>query len=165
MSHPLHAEDPEPAERVPAGPLFVPVRPGPAGCTARLFRTPLGGRTAVGFTSPQRLAAALGGGQPWVRLSEPALRALAEPVGATTVTVDPRCAPAPDAPARRPLPDTAREAGAAANGAREARPVTAARDALPLTAARTAPEAPRLPHVLRAPRVPHTPRRTHLRAV
>ncbi|MGW2410894.1 SAV_915 family protein [Streptomyces tubercidicus] len=111
MSHPLYAEDPEPAERVPAGLLFVPVRSGPAGCTARLFRTPLGGRTAVAFTSPQRLAAALGGGQPWVRLSEPALRALAEPVGATTLTVDPRVAPdvprvVPDVP--RSVPDVPR---------------------------------------------------------
>ncbi|MEU5210986.1 SAV_915 family protein [Streptomyces sp. NPDC020742] len=90
MSHHLYAEDPEPADRVPAGPLFVPVRSGPAGCTARLFRTPIGGRTAVGFTSAQRLAAALGAGQCWIRLSESALRALAEPVGATALTVDPR---------------------------------------------------------------------------
>ncbi|MFJ9849133.1 SAV_915 family protein [Streptomyces sp. NPDC101150] len=93
MSHHLYAEDPEPSDRLPAGPLFVPVRSGPAGCTARLFRTPLGGRIAVAFTSPQRLAAALGNGQPWVRLAEPALRALAEPVGATGLTVDPRFAP------------------------------------------------------------------------
>ncbi|GAU66813.1 hypothetical protein SSP35_03_04610 [Streptomyces sp. NBRC 110611] len=89
MFHPRYAEDPEPSERVPAGPLFVPVRSGPAGCTARLFRTPLGGRTVVGFTSAQRLAASLGGGQRWIRLSEPALRALAEPVGAILI-VDPR---------------------------------------------------------------------------
>ncbi|MEV0373095.1 SAV_915 family protein [Streptomyces sp. NPDC050636] len=94
MSHnTLYAEDPEPADRVPAGPLFVPVRSGPAGCTARLFRTPLGSRTAVGFTSKQRLTAALGGGQSWVTLSEPALRALTEPLGTTVVTVDPRFAP------------------------------------------------------------------------
>lgn len=93
MSHPLYAEDPEPAEPVPAGLLCVPVRSGPAGCTARLFRTPLGGRTAVGFTSPQRLAAVLGSGQPWVRLSEAALRALAEPVGARVLTVDPGFVP------------------------------------------------------------------------
>ncbi|GAB7032182.1 SAV_915 family protein [Streptomyces sp. NPDC021749] len=119
MSHHLYAEDPEPSDRVPAGPLFVPVRSGPAGCTARLFRTPLGGRTAVGFTSVQRLAAALGGGQPWVRLSEPALRALAEPLGATVLTVDPRLTP--DAPratrgTRTPgtprVPQAARTAGA-----------------------------------------------------
>jgi hypothetical protein len=43
------AEDSEPAERFPAGLLHVPVRSGPAGCTARFFRTPLGGRTAVGY--------------------------------------------------------------------------------------------------------------------
>ncbi|ARF56465.1 SAV_915 family protein [Streptomyces gilvosporeus] len=91
--HPLYAEDPEPSDRLPAGPLFVPVRSGPAGCTARLFRTPRGGRIAVAFTSPQRLAAALGSGQPWVRLAEPALRALAEPVGATGLAVDPRFTP------------------------------------------------------------------------
>ncbi|BDM73390.1 hypothetical protein HEK616_68770 [Streptomyces nigrescens] len=116
MSHHLYAEDPEPSDRVPAGPLFVPVRSGPAGCTARLFRTPLGGRTAVGFTSAQRLAAALGGGQPWVRLSEPALRALAEPVGATALTVDPRLTPeaprATLAPGAPRVPQAARAAGA-----------------------------------------------------
>ncbi|MFE1762859.1 SAV_915 family protein [Streptomyces angustmyceticus] len=102
MSHLLYAEDPEPADRVPAGLYFVPVRSGPAGCTARLFRTPLGGRTAVGFTSLQRLVAALGSDQPWIRLSEPALRALAEPVGARVLTVDPRFAPgAPGVPRLR----------------------------------------------------------------
>ncbi|MEW2528220.1 SAV_915 family protein [Streptomyces sp. NPDC047071] len=90
MTQPLVCgEDPEPAERGPAGPLFVPVRPGPAGCVARLFRTPVGGRTAVAFTSEQRLAATLGARQPWIRLSEPALRALTEPLGVTGVTVDP----------------------------------------------------------------------------
>ncbi|MEU9499135.1 SAV_915 family protein [Streptomyces sp. NPDC048196] len=116
MSHHLYAEDPEPSDRIPAGPLFVPVRSGPAGCTARLFRTPLGGRTAVGFTSAQRLAAALGGGQPWVRLSEPALRALAEPLGATALTVDPRLTPEASHTTRAPgaprVPQAARTAGA-----------------------------------------------------
>ncbi|MFD6492200.1 SAV_915 family protein [Streptomyces sp. NPDC059944] len=99
------AEDPEPSEPVPGGrhgqgsrgPLFVPVRPGPTGCAARLFRTPVGGRTAVGFTSAARLAAALGAGHAWIRLSEPALRALAEPLGVTALTVDPQLsAPAAD---------------------------------------------------------------------
>ncbi|MFH8793254.1 SAV_915 family protein [Streptomyces sp. NPDC017941] len=94
----VYGEDPEPSERRPAGPLFVPVRPGPAGCVARLFRTPVGGRTAVGFTTPLRLTDALGARQPWIRLSEPALRALTEPLGITAVTVDPRLTPAPLAP-------------------------------------------------------------------
>lgn len=96
MSELLHGEDPEPADRFPAGPLYVPVRPGPSGCAARLFRTPLGRRTAVGFTSEHRLTATLGSGQAWIRLAEPALRALAAPLGVTTVTVDPQfTAPAP----------------------------------------------------------------------
>ncbi|MER7643698.1 SAV_915 family protein [Streptomyces sp. NPDC126522] len=89
--------DAEPSERVPAGLLYVPVRSGPAGCTARFFRTPLGGRTAVGFTSAALLAATLGPEQSSIRLSEPALRALAAPLGVTALTVDPQfSAPAAD---------------------------------------------------------------------
>ncbi|MFJ2960581.1 SAV_915 family protein [Streptomyces sp. NPDC087270] len=110
MAATLHPEDPEPCEPFPAGPLFVPVRPGPAGCTARFFRTPLGTRTAVGFTSPERLSAALGAGQSWIRLSAPALRALAEPLGVAALTVDPRFsapAPAAHAPAATPTPTPA----------------------------------------------------------
>ncbi|MGW7406693.1 SAV_915 family protein [Streptomyces sp. NPDC054833] len=96
MAELSYGEDPEPSERHPAGPLFVPVRPGPAGCTARLFRTPLGDRTAVGFTSARGLAATLGPDQAWIRLAEPALRALTAPLGVTTVTIDPPfSAPAP----------------------------------------------------------------------
>ncbi|MFF8023921.1 SAV_915 family protein [Streptomyces sp. NPDC007896] len=90
MSPVEHSEDPEPCERVPAGLLFVPVRSGPAGCTARLFRTPLGGRTAAGFTSAAKLTATLGPDQASIRLSEPALRALAAPLGVTALTVDPQ---------------------------------------------------------------------------
>ncbi len=90
MTELLHGEDPEPADRFPAGPLYIPVRPGPSGCAARLFRTPLGRRTAVGFTSERRLAAPLGHGQAWIRLAEPALRALTAPLGVTIVTVDPQ---------------------------------------------------------------------------
>ncbi|CAL9631852.1 hypothetical protein SUDANB120_06118 [Streptomyces sp. enrichment culture] len=82
-------DDPDPEERVPAGLLYVPVRPGTAEVVVRIFRTPLGARTAVGFTDPARLAATLGAEQPWIRLSEPALRALGEPLGAALLTVDP----------------------------------------------------------------------------
>ncbi|MFF0739280.1 SAV_915 family protein [Streptomyces sp. NPDC004111] len=89
MHDPLYGEDPEPAERVPAGPLYVPVRPGPSGCAARMFRTALGERTAVAFTGEARLTATLGAAQPWIRLGEPALRALVEPLGVTTLTLDP----------------------------------------------------------------------------
>ncbi|MFJ9710972.1 SAV_915 family protein [Streptomyces sp. NPDC101234] len=86
----LCGEDPEPSERFPAGPLFVPVRSGPSECVTRVFRTPLGDRTAVGFTSEKRLIATLGPGQAWIRLAEPALRALTAPLGIATVTVDPQ---------------------------------------------------------------------------
>lgn len=82
--------EPEPEEQVPAGPLYVPVRPGPARTAAlRLFRTAPGTRTAVAFTGPGPLAAALGPDAPWIVLCESALRALAEPLGVTRLTLDP----------------------------------------------------------------------------
>ncbi len=81
--------DSEPEERRPAGPLYVPARPGGPHVVVRLFRTPLGARTAVGFTSPERLAATLGAAQPWIRLSEAALRAMARPLGVSQLTIDP----------------------------------------------------------------------------
>ncbi|MFG2265892.1 SAV_915 family protein [Streptomyces sp. NPDC048720] len=93
MARLLYGEDPEPSDRFPAGPLYVPVRPGPSGCAARLFRTPLGARTAVGFTSEHRLTATLGPGQAWIRLAALALRALTVPLGVTTLTVDPQGTP------------------------------------------------------------------------
>jgi hypothetical protein len=97
-------EDPEPSHPVPAGTLYVPVRPGPAGYCVRLFRTPLGGRTAVAFTTERQLAATLGTEQTWIRLSEPALRDLAAPLDVTAVTVDPQlAATAPEPAAERPL--------------------------------------------------------------
>ncbi|BBB00904.1 hypothetical protein RVR_8101 [Actinacidiphila reveromycinica] len=69
--------------------LYVPVRRGPAGDVVRLWRTPFGTRTAVAFTTDRRLRSVLGPTQPWIRLSESALRRLAEPLGARHVTIDP----------------------------------------------------------------------------
>ncbi|MEU8828436.1 SAV_915 family protein [Streptomyces sp. NPDC048636] len=103
MTELLYGDDSEPSERVPAGPLYVPVRPGPDSCAVRVFRTPLGGRTAVGFSSQRRLAAVLGSRQQWIRLAEPALRALTEPLGVTDLTVDPRVAGGRGLPPSRPL--------------------------------------------------------------
>lgn len=101
MTEPLYDEDPEPSERFPAGLLYVPFRPGPCGhITLRLFRTPLGRRTAVGFTSRRRLVTTLGTEQAWIRLAAPALRALAEPLGVTTLTVDPQFTAPAAAPER-----------------------------------------------------------------
>lgn len=79
-------EDPDPEV-----PLYVPVRLCSAGHEQLcLARTPLGERTAIGFTGQARLTSVFGRRQRWVRLAEPALRALAEPLGVTVVTVDPR---------------------------------------------------------------------------
>ncbi|MFD5556179.1 SAV_915 family protein [Streptomyces sp. NPDC127068] len=90
------ADEPEPPDTEPGrsasargAALYVPVQAGTVGCAARLFRTPLGERTAVGFTSAARLARALGAGQAYVRLAAPALRALTVPLGVALLTVDP----------------------------------------------------------------------------
>jgi hypothetical protein len=73
----------------PTRSLFVPAKRGPAGAVVLLWRTPVGNRTAVAFTSEQRLRSVLGPTQPWIRLSEAALRRMAEPLGARQLTVDP----------------------------------------------------------------------------
>jgi hypothetical protein len=92
-------EDPEPLDRVPAGhALFVPVRSGPAGCTTRFFRSALGTRTAVAFTTRQRLYQTLGADHPFIRLAEPALRAMAAPLGVTTLRIDPGLSARPVVP-------------------------------------------------------------------
>jgi hypothetical protein len=98
-----------PAQAGGTRPLYVPVRSGPAGLVVRLWRTPAGGRTAVAFTSDRRLRAALGPCHPWIRLSPRALRDLAAPLGATSLTVDPLLFSRPADPA-----DPADPAGPAA---------------------------------------------------
>ncbi|MGW4031350.1 SAV_915 family protein [Streptomyces sp. NPDC004838] len=109
------ADTADPDELRPAGPLYVPVRLGSAGGRQlRFMRTPLGVRTAVGFTSRERLAAVLGEDQRWIRLAAPALRTLAEPLGVTTLTVDPQLT----APALAPQGDPV-----SGRPARPARPV------------------------------------------
>lgn len=111
MSQPAHTDD-KASQRCPAGTLYVPVRPGSEGCAARLFRTPVGARTAVGFTSERQLAATLGTDQQWILLGAPALLALTEPLGAVTVTVDPQLAvPAPPAASYPRLTAVPREPG------------------------------------------------------
>ncbi|MFJ2221041.1 SAV_915 family protein [Streptomyces anulatus] len=82
-------DDPDPDEQARAGLLYVPVRPAAAGPALRIFRTPLGERTAVGFTGLALLTATLGAGQPAIRLAEPALRSLTEPLGVDRLVVDP----------------------------------------------------------------------------
>ncbi|MFF0388166.1 SAV_915 family protein [Kitasatospora sp. NPDC004615] len=90
MKQQLHPVRPKPSERTPAGRLVVPVRPGPLGHTVRVFRTAVGDRTAVAFSSERHLIAVLGPDQPWISLAEPALRALFEPLGVSALTLDPQ---------------------------------------------------------------------------
>ncbi|MFD5114557.1 SAV_915 family protein [Streptomyces sp. NPDC058391] len=112
--------DPDPDRPHAAGPLYVPVRLCSAGGhQLRFARTPLGARTAIGFTSRRRLAAVLGEQQRWIRLAEPALRALAEPLGAALVTVDPQMS----APAVGPRPATSQPCARRAQDLPEAMPV------------------------------------------
>ncbi|MGW1088505.1 SAV_915 family protein [Streptomyces sp. NPDC002596] len=72
-------------------------------------------RTAVAFTNERRLTLTLGQRQTWIRLSEPAVRALAAPLGGVDLVVAPLlAAPGPSAsPAvkftRRPVPAPQRE--------------------------------------------------------
>ncbi|MEW2521920.1 SAV_915 family protein [Actinacidiphila alni] len=120
------------------GPLYVPVRPGPAGYVVRLWRTPVGSRTAVAFTSDQRLRSVLGPTQPWIKLSESALRAMAEPLGAHHLTVDPLLTARPPAvwaepatdrrePGRDPAGENGTDAGTGTDGSTDegARPRSA----------------------------------------
>jgi hypothetical protein len=76
---------------LPLQPYLVPV------CTAgaadalvnRTGRQPRGRRVGIVFTRPDRLMAAMGEGQQWMRLSEPALRASLLPLGISGIQVDP----------------------------------------------------------------------------
>ncbi|MGI5153772.1 SAV_915 family protein [Microbispora sp. CA-102843] len=70
-------------------PLYVPVRRSTFSLALRLFRTAAGKRTAVAFTSPFRLARALGGDQDWIRLSEPALRGMINDLNVIGIVIDP----------------------------------------------------------------------------
>ncbi|TKK85144.1 hypothetical protein FDA94_27380 [Herbidospora galbida] len=79
-------------------PLFVPVRKTGCADALRVFRTPDGARTAVAFTSPVRLALVLGADQPWIRLCEPALRALLRDIGVPGIVIDPQAASSQPAP-------------------------------------------------------------------
>ncbi|MCQ8775107.1 hypothetical protein NQU55_35935 [Streptomyces sp. AA8] len=70
--------------------MYVPVRHCACGFALRVFRSPLGTRTAVAFTTERRLSAVLGPDQPSVRLALPAVRALATPLGVATISIDPQ---------------------------------------------------------------------------
>ncbi|MER6304077.1 SAV_915 family protein [Kitasatospora sp. NPDC001539] len=81
-------------------------RTGSGGISAlRLFRLRDGRRCAVGFSSPEALAALLGPDHDYVEMGEPALRSLTAPLGVHTLVLDPRLvAPPVAAPAAAPAP-------------------------------------------------------------
>jgi hypothetical protein len=91
------ADDGEPSEPDPL--LYVPVRPCADGFSLRVFRSPLGARTAVAFTTERLLREVFGPDQPSIRLALPAVRALTAPLGVEHVSVDPQLT----APAVRPV--------------------------------------------------------------
>ncbi|MEV7773901.1 SAV_915 family protein [Kitasatospora sp. NPDC086791] len=79
---------------------------GTRGTTAlRLFRLRDGRRCAVGFSSPEALAALLGPEQASAEIGEPALRDLTAPLGVDALVLDPRLVAPPVAgPAAPPAP-------------------------------------------------------------
>ncbi|MFG3227885.1 SAV_915 family protein [Kitasatospora sp. NPDC048194] len=81
-------------------------RTGSGGISAlRLFRLRDGRRCAVGFSSPEALAALLGPDHDYVEMGEPALRSLTTPLGVHTLVLDPRLvAPPVAAPVAAPAP-------------------------------------------------------------
>jgi hypothetical protein len=69
--------------------LVVPVRTRSGMASIQCGRLPTGQPVGVAFTSEGRLASVMGAGQLWIRLSEPAMKEMLEPLGVTRIQVDP----------------------------------------------------------------------------
>jgi hypothetical protein len=84
--------------------LFVPVRDSGSGVlTLRTGRLSSGQRVGLAFTSTASLLAALGPGQPWIRLHEDAMHDMLGPAGIVQIRVDAfLAAPPSDAEATEP---------------------------------------------------------------
>ncbi|MFC3504020.1 SAV_915 family protein [Micromonospora krabiensis] len=69
----------------------VPVRtvPGRQALAVRTARLPQGERVGLAFSSPERLASAMGADQPWTPLCESALRSMLKPLGIDRIQLDP----------------------------------------------------------------------------
>ncbi|RAY12174.1 hypothetical protein DPM19_25970 [Actinomadura craniellae] len=70
--------------------MIVPVRESREGALSLMTARLDAGNERVGlaFTGEPRLREALGDGLRWIRLSEPALRAMLRPLGITRIQVD-----------------------------------------------------------------------------
>lgn len=71
------------------GQMIVPVRTVSGMVSLRCGRLPAGERAGIAFTTEALLVAAMGAGQPWIQVSERALREMLEPLGITRIQVDP----------------------------------------------------------------------------
>ena len=69
--------------------LVVPVRIRSGMAAIRCGRLPTGQPVGVAFTSEGRLASVMGAGQPWIRLTESAMKEMLEPLGVTRIQIDP----------------------------------------------------------------------------
>jgi hypothetical protein len=69
--------------------LVVPVRTRSGMAAIQCVRLPTGQPVGVAFTSESRLASVMGAGQPWILLSQAAMKELLEPIGVTRIQVDP----------------------------------------------------------------------------
>ena len=70
--------------------LVVPVLKGPTALSLRQFHTPTSELMVLAFTSPADLTNALGPDQPWVLLSESALRDMVDGLaGRRIIAIDP----------------------------------------------------------------------------
>ncbi|WBB65243.1 SAV_915 family protein [Micromonospora sp. WMMD812] len=94
----------------------VPVHtvPGRQASTVRTARLPQGERVGLAFTSPEKLASAMGADQQWTRLCESALRAMLTPLGIHRIQVDPLLVAPPVAPERPSAPVPVRPVAALA---------------------------------------------------
>jgi hypothetical protein len=69
--------------------MIVPVRTVSGMVSLRCGRLPAGERVGIAFTTEAHLVAVMGAGQPWIQVSELALREMLEPLGVARVQVDP----------------------------------------------------------------------------
>ena len=69
--------------------MVVPVHTRSGMASLWCGRLPTGERVGIAFTTEARLARAMGAGQPWIHLSEQALKETLAPLGVTLIQVDP----------------------------------------------------------------------------
>jgi hypothetical protein len=69
--------------------VIVPVRAGSGAAALQCGRLPTGERVGIAFSTADRLAGAMGPGQPGMWLDVRAMRGMLAPAGVTLIQVDP----------------------------------------------------------------------------